>query len=106
MDSPWKSSHPLPFEPSEAGRPSLGPVNSGSVIAASFGSQVSASAPSLIPSVSLVHKYESFSSTAEVLEMSDYTFPLLFSNVILCSLCVRLSEWNIHSFLRNEENAF
>ena len=81
-------------------------MNCGSVIAASFGSQVSAAAPSLIPFVSLVHKYEPFNSTAEVLGVSDYTFPLLFGNVILCSPRVRLSEWNIHSFLRNEENAF
>ena len=72
------------------------------IAAASFGSQVSAAAPSLITSVSLVQKYESFSSTAEALVMSSYTFPLSYGNVILCFQCICLSEWNIHSFLRNE----
>ena len=81
-------------------------MNYGLATAASFGSQVSAAAPSLIPSVSLVHKYESFSSTAEVLEMSDYTFLLLYGNATLCFLHICLSEWNVHSFLRNEESAF
>ena len=81
-------------------------MNYGLATAASFGSQVSAAAPSLIPSVSLVHKYESFSSMAEVLEMSDYTFLLLYGNATLCFLHICLSEWNVHSVLRNEESAF
>ena len=48
----------------------------GSVTAASFCSQVSAAAKSLIPSVAVVKKYESFGSVAEMLVLLEEDFPL------------------------------
>ena len=50
---------------------------------------MSAAAPSLIPSVALVKKYESFSSIAEMLVLSEEAFPLNYDKCPLTlSVCI------------------